>query len=188
MGAERVMRHQLLRDLACQLRLQAALGVDCRQLLGLEFRILGQFAALALHLGGFGIGLRADRDIFARRHRHRTRHQPCGACDQNLLPVGRGGGHAHDQAGGGENAIIGPQHRGPQPGDARRQVPLGLHQRRLSKTIMAWPRLMKWSQSRMPISSITAREAALLSRATPMMRASPARWPNSSAAFAASRA
>ena len=59
---------------------------------------------------------------------------------------------------------------------------------RLSNRTMRWPWLVNSSASRMPMSCITARDAALVSRATAIMRGRPAAWPNSRAARAASRA
>lgn len=78
-------------------------------------------------LGGdrcrFRIGLRAERDLFARRHRH-------GARNHRRALVMRGGCHVDDRAGVGNDAIVGTRLRLPQPADARHQMPRDLRRDR----------------------------------------------------------
>ena len=57
MGGQRVLRHQLERDLAREVGVETARLVDLRQFLELGFRLLLEGAALAFEVGGFGIGL-----------------------------------------------------------------------------------------------------------------------------------
>jgi hypothetical protein len=55
------------------------------------------------------------RHVFTSRHRHRDRRQ---AGQQQAACVGVGRGHADDQAGCGDNAVIGAQYRGAQSANA----------------------------------------------------------------------
>ena len=91
------------------------------------------FPCLARKIGLLGVGLRADRDIFARRHRHGAGNQTGQTGDEDLGPPGPCGGHAHDQTGGRDKAIIRPQHRRAQPADAMDHVDFGMGQSAHSK-------------------------------------------------------
>ena len=84
MGAERVLRHQLIRNSQRKVVVDATCDVDLGQFLPLERGVLAKLLALARQIGPFGIGLRADRNILAGRHRHRAGHQAGHAGDQNL--------------------------------------------------------------------------------------------------------
>jgi hypothetical protein len=121
---QRVVRGQLHRHLLRQFAAQAALLVDVGELLEFGLRHLLQLAPLLGGIGGLGIGLRADRDVFACGHRQ-------GACDQggdaggeDGLRRGRGGGHADQQRTGRDQPIVGAQHRRAQPADVFAAVPL----------------------------------------------------------------
>ena len=72
MRAERIVRHQLIGDLACERLIESAANVDRRELVALALQIGFQLPALALEVRLFGIGLRMHRHVFARRHRHRA--------------------------------------------------------------------------------------------------------------------
>ena len=93
-----------------------------RQFFVFRRRVGLQLLALAGEVGLFGIGLRTDRDIFARRHRHRAGDQAGDARQQDVALGGGGGGDAQDQAGGRDDAVIGAQHGGAQPSDALDQM------------------------------------------------------------------
>ena len=112
------MRHQLAGDLPRQRRLQPALDVDGGQLTLLCHGVFGKLGSLARQVGLFGVRLRMHRDVFAGRHRHGTRHQPGHARQQQAARVGVRCRHAHDQAGGRHNAVVGAQYRSAQPADA----------------------------------------------------------------------
>ena len=83
MGAQRVVRHELLGHLLCQRGIQAPAHINAGQLAHLGGGVGGQFAALALKVGFFGAGLRVHRHVFARRHRHGPGHQPGHRRHQN---------------------------------------------------------------------------------------------------------
>ena len=62
-----------------------------------------------------GVRLGTDRNIFAGGHRHRPRHQTGNPGNQNAAATGFGSGHSDNQAGGGNNPIVGTQDCGPKP-------------------------------------------------------------------------
>ena len=99
------------------LRLHAARDVNGRQFLQLRFRAGGQLCTFACEVGPFGIGLRADRDIFARRHGHCARHQTRNAGNEDRRSRRTRSRDTHDEAGGGDNAVIGTKHGSTQPAD-----------------------------------------------------------------------
>ena len=75
----------------------------------------------------FGIGLRADGNIFTSRHRHRARNKPRHAGQENFAGLGRRGSNADDQARRRDDAVIGAQHRRTKPPDAIDVVFLQMH-------------------------------------------------------------
>ena len=77
-------------------------------------------------IGLLGVGLRADGDILARRHRHRARDQRGCARDQHVARLRARRCDADDQARGRDDAVIGAEHRGPQPADAAGMVVFGM--------------------------------------------------------------
>ena len=128
-GAQRILRHKLLGDLCRESRCEPAINVDLRQLAHLGPRLLIERALFSLKVGGFRIGLRADRDVFARRHRHRA-CRPAGEGGGEDLPAARrGGGDADHEARRRDDAVIGPQHGRPQPSDAMDEMFLGFRHR-----------------------------------------------------------
>ena len=112
MGAERILGHQLNRDLARQLRRDAALDVDLRQLLALARDIGAELRALARQLGVLDVGLRADRNVLAGGHRHGAGNEPGDAGDEHVAVGAAGGGDAGDEAGGRQDAVVGAEHGG----------------------------------------------------------------------------
>ena len=68
MGRRAVMRHQPACDLAGEGHLHATIRVDLRQLFELGLRRFRKGLTFGLEIGAFGVGLRADRDLFARRN------------------------------------------------------------------------------------------------------------------------
>jgi hypothetical protein len=125
-GAERVFVHQLAGDLIGQFNIKSARHIDGGQLGALVFGIGGQLLTLPIQVGALGVGLGTDRNIFARGHRHRARHQAGHAGDQHAAAAGISGGHAHDQTGGGDDAVIGTEDGGAQPANAVGAVVFGV--------------------------------------------------------------
>jgi len=109
MGAERVAGHQLACDLIGKIWLEATAHVDRRQLSLFAGPIGGQFAAFARQVCILDIGLGVDRHILARRHRHCPGSQSGYAGEQDAAAVAVRGCDAQQQAGGGQDAVIGPQ-------------------------------------------------------------------------------
>ena len=70
MGFERIMLGQGLGDFGCEFKRQAPRHIDIAQFFEFSFGEGGQFLGFTLHIGGFAIGLRTDRNIFPRRHGH----------------------------------------------------------------------------------------------------------------------
>ncbi len=126
MRLQSVSSGELLRDRQGEGMVQAALAVDARQLAQFGLRFLGQFLLFAGDVGFLGVRLSADRDVLARRHRHGPRDQPGKPSDEDRPRLGVGRRDADDQAGGRDDAVIGPQHRRAHPADPRHQVLLAV--------------------------------------------------------------
>jgi hypothetical protein len=67
-GTEGVVRHQLLRHLLRQARLEPSADIDGRQLTPFRGRILFELGSLARQVGILSVRLRMDRDIFPSGH------------------------------------------------------------------------------------------------------------------------
>ena len=96
MGAQRVVRGELRRDLLGKGALQPAAHVDRGELLVLALGILLQLLALLGERRGFQVLLGMHRDVFACRHGHRARHHARGAGKEHAAFVPVRGGHAQD--------------------------------------------------------------------------------------------
>ena len=117
-GGQAVVAGQLHRHFTRERRLQPAAFVDLGELRELGFRMVAQRIRLAPGIGRFRIGLRAHRHVLARGHRERTRSQAGDAAEQDRAGRRLRGGHAQHQAAGGDQAVVGAQHRGAQPAGA----------------------------------------------------------------------
>ena len=109
------MRHQLFRHLFGQSGGQAAPDIDRRQFRMFACIIVFQLIAFELEIGLFCVRLGMYRHIFASGHRHGPGDQPGNPGDQQGVAVSIGGGDPQQQAGCGQDAIIGAEHRRPQP-------------------------------------------------------------------------
>jgi hypothetical protein len=88
MGAECIRCHQLSGDRPRESRFESPLHIDARQLVLFGRRLRGQFAPLQIDVCTLGVGLRADRHVFAGRHRKRTGDEPCHTGHENLVAGG----------------------------------------------------------------------------------------------------
>ena len=111
-------------DLLGKLARNATRLVYLGELFKLPFGIGGLLGDLGLPVCALHVGLRADRHILTGRHGHRPSRQPCNACGQDRARRSTTGRHAHQQARGGHQPVIGPQHRRAQPTGPTSLVPL----------------------------------------------------------------
>ena len=79
MSGQGIMGCHLDGDLMGKFLLQASGDVDCGQFCKFMFGRINQLLSLFGDVGGLAIGLRANGDIFASRHRHGTGHKSCHA-------------------------------------------------------------------------------------------------------------
>ena len=77
-----------------------------------------EFALFSRKVGLFGVGLARDGDIFPGSHRHCAGYQPGNSRNDDFLPELRGSRNADNQAGGGDDPVVGAKHRGTKPADA----------------------------------------------------------------------
>ena len=122
MCAERVLGHQLFRDFGGKLRVEAALDVDRRELPVLGVDVGLELLALARKIRMLGVRLRADRDVFAGRHRHRAGHEAGEPGHHHGAAVRAGGGDADHEACGRDDAVVRAEDRRPEPADAARAM------------------------------------------------------------------
>ena len=71
-GLKSVVRTQLLRHFHGEILVETALNVDSRKLAQLGLRLPGKLSLLKLDVCPLGVTLRADRNVFTYRHRHRS--------------------------------------------------------------------------------------------------------------------
>ena len=126
MGAKRVLCHHLVGHCLGRGAVNAAALVNLHQLLPLEFGLVYLFCRLPRQFCTFGVGLRADRDIFTRRHGHGASKQRRNAGHNDGIAGRLGCCHAHNQAGGGNYPVIGAQHRSAQPADPAGHMQFGM--------------------------------------------------------------
>lgn len=126
MRSERVAFGKLDGHLFSKVAVVSPVDIDLRQLLDLGLGRFCEFTGLARKVGLFGVGLRADRDVFACRHGHRPGDEPGEARDQYLGFSRSCRGDADNQARSRHESVIGAQHGRPQPADAMRHMNLGM--------------------------------------------------------------
>ena len=114
-GLKVVMSGERFGHLTGQGVVQTPAFVDAGQLAQLGFGVAVQFLAFLGQVGPFGVGLAGDRDVFAGRHGDRACHQGGNAREHEGAPVGATGHQTHEQAGGGDQPVVGPQDPGAEP-------------------------------------------------------------------------
>jgi len=97
MRGQRVFFHQLSGDFAGKRRIDSALDVNLSEFVALELDIFLQLLAFARELGLLDVGLRADRHVFAGRHRHAASDQTGDSGEQDVVTGRRRRGDTHDQ-------------------------------------------------------------------------------------------
>ena len=114
---ERVALSQLPGHLGCQLRREAARLADSGEFAQFELGLRREFPALTGEVCRLGVGLAAHGDIFAGGHGHRPSDQPRRSGEQDRLAALRRCSHAHDQARGQNDPVVGAKHGGAEPAD-----------------------------------------------------------------------
>ena len=106
--------------------IDASFDVDVGKLIEFKGRIVAQFFAFAREIGSFRIGLRTDRHVFAGRHRHGAGDQTRNPRDHDFMLRRGSRRHTHNQACGGDNAVVGPEHRRSHPADTADEMALSV--------------------------------------------------------------
>ncbi len=118
MSAERILRHQLRRNFRGEPRIEAAFDVDRCKLPVFGVEVVLEFLAFTREIRVFRVGLRADRDVFTRRHGHRAGHEAGKAGDQDGAAVSTGGGDADYETRCRDDSVVRTKDRRPKPVDA----------------------------------------------------------------------
>ena len=122
MRLQRVVGHQLVRDLFRERRIQPAADVDCREFLVLAFVVSFEFLAFKHQVGLLGVRLGMDRYVLSCGHRHRSGDQP-GHSRHHYVAMSRMRRRdAQHQARCGKDSIVRAQYRRAQPAAAFRAV------------------------------------------------------------------
>jgi len=106
--------------------IDTALYVDLGKLIQFKRGIVAQLFAFAREIRPFRVRLRTDGHILASSHRHGASNQPRDTRDQDGALRHFRCGYADDQAGGRNDAIVGPKHCGPQPPNSVDKVVFGV--------------------------------------------------------------
>lgn len=117
MRAQRVVPHQLARDLFRQSWIEAAADINRREFVVLSLVVGREFRALQLQVGMFGFGLRVHGHILTRGHGHGTRDQAGDPADQDTPVRPMRGRDAQHKARCRNGTIIRAHDRGAQPAD-----------------------------------------------------------------------
>ena len=111
MGAQRIMCHQLLRDLDCKHWIEAAANIDRSQFLMLTLVVDTKLRTLLFQIGLLGVLLRMHRDVLARGHRHGAGDETGNAGDQHAAMGRVRRRDTQNQASCRQDAVIGTHHR-----------------------------------------------------------------------------
>ena len=118
MGGQGIFRRELLGNLPRKSLIDTALYVDLGKLIQFKLGIVAQLLAFAREIRLFRVGLRTDGHILAGSHRHGASNQTRDTRDQDSALRRCRRGNADDQAGSRDDAVVGPEHCGPQPPNA----------------------------------------------------------------------
>ena len=110
MRAERVVRHQLARDLGRETEIEAAAYIDVAQLFMLGVVVVAQRDAFHVEIGAFDIGLRTDRYVLAGAHRQRARNEPGNPGNQDCRCTRMRRRDAEHQSRDRQHAIVRAKH------------------------------------------------------------------------------
>ena len=98
-----------------ELLVEPLLDVQPGQLGELLLGLVAQLAALLVEQRELGVLLGAHRDVLTGRHAQRAGRQTGHAGDQDRAAVAGRTRHAHHDAGGRDDAVVGAEHTGAQP-------------------------------------------------------------------------
>jgi len=114
---QRAFGHELSRHGASEVWFQPSLHVNTGELVLLGFRLGRELVSFTIEVGALGVGLRADRDVFAGGHGKGAGDEAGNAGDQDVVSRRIRRRDADDEAGGRDDAVVGAEHRRPQPAD-----------------------------------------------------------------------
>jgi hypothetical protein len=127
MSTQGVVSHELVCNLDCEVAPDATAHVDPRQFSSLGLRCGSELATFLGEISPLGIGLGADRDVLTGRHRERAGDEASDRGEQDSRPARLGGSYTHDQAAGGDEAVISTKDRGTHPADPPATVQRASH-------------------------------------------------------------
>ena len=106
------MRHELRGHLRGKRAIESAMHVNFGQFAALAGEVDLELGALLRERSRFRIGLRMHGNVFSGRHGHRPGDQRRGAAQQDIRLRRMRRGNTQDQAGGGNDAVVGSQDAG----------------------------------------------------------------------------
>jgi hypothetical protein len=130
---ESIVLHELMRDLARKLWLETAIHIDIREFVFFEVIVLLEGPLFELEIRALRIRLRADRDIFARRHRHGASDEAGRAREQDIFLGRLCRCDADDETGRRNDAVICAKYGCTQPADPMHSVVFFLTHSSLAK-------------------------------------------------------
>eukprot|EP00903_Cladosiphon_okamuranus_P003589 g3587.t1 len=118
MRAECVVFHEFVGDLIGQFGVEASLAVDFREFPELAFAVVLEGVELNFQIGYFDVVLGSHGYVFAGGHGQGAGGQSRGAGQEQGFTAGTCHGDAGDEAGGGNESVVGTEDGGPEPSGA----------------------------------------------------------------------